>query len=90
MDWVNSLTAAGVDAEVGIIVDGEWGGQWRMKVKDGGLSAEPAEDLAGVAATFHFANPSDFVLTSFQRFPGGDTSGDEQTVAQIRHLFFRI
>jgi hypothetical protein len=87
---VEQESAKGVDAVVGVKVDGEWGGQWRMTVKDGQLSYEPDEDLEDVQATFHFKNPFDFVLTAFQRFPGGEASGDEQTINQIRHLFFRI
>jgi len=43
-----------------------------------------------VQATFHFKNASDFVLTTYQRFPGGETSGDPEVIDQIRHLFFKI
>lgn len=87
---VEQELAKGIDTTFGIIVDGEWGGQWIATVKGGQFSAAPAEKLDGVPATFHFHNASDFVLTSFQRFPGGDTSGDPKVVDQIRHLFFRI
>ena len=87
---VDQEAAQGVDAEFGVKVDGEWGGQWRMTVKDGALSYTPADDLTGVQATFHFKDASDFVLTAFQRFPGGEASGDPRVIDQIRHLFFRI
>lgn len=87
---VDQQTAKGMDVMIGIIVDGEWGGQWRVKVKDGQFSSEAADNLEGVQATFHFKNASDFVLTAFQRFPGGETSGDQKVIDQIRHLFFRI
>lgn len=87
---VDQESAKGVDAVFGVKVDGEWGGQWRVTVKDGQFSAESAEDLSGEQATFHFKHPSDFVLTAFQRFPGGETSGDPKVIDQIRHLFFRI
>jgi uncharacterized protein (TIGR03083 family) len=87
---VDQDSARDVDAEFGIVVDGEWGGQWRVRVKDGQFTATSADNLDGVQATFHFAHPSDFVLTSFQRFPGGETSGDPKVIDQIRHLFFRI
>jgi hypothetical protein len=30
------------------------------------------------------------VLTTFQRFPGGETSCDSKVIDQVRHLFFRI
>ncbi|HLV98316.1 MAG TPA: maleylpyruvate isomerase N-terminal domain-containing protein [Ktedonobacterales bacterium] len=87
---VDQESARGVDTEYGIQVDGEWGGKWRVVVKDGTYTATPADNLDGVAALFHFRNASDFVLTSFQRFAGGEASGDPQVIDQIRHLFFRI
>jgi len=87
---VDQESARGWNAEVGVIVDGEWGGQWRMKIKDGAFSYEPAQDLKGVQATFHFKHPSDFVLTTFQRFPGGEATGDPKVIDKVRHLFFRI
>jgi uncharacterized protein (TIGR03083 family) len=87
---VDQESARGVDTEYGIQVDGEWGGKWRVVVKDGTYTATPADNLDGVAAVFHFKNASDFVLTSFQRFAGGEATGDPQVIDQIRHLFFRI
>jgi hypothetical protein len=87
---VDQESAGGLDTEFGIKVDGEWGGQWRVTVKDGTYTAAPADNLDGVAALFHFADASDFVLTTFQRFPGGETSGDPEVINRIRHLFFRI
>jgi uncharacterized protein (TIGR03083 family) len=90
MYTVDQESAQGVDAEFGVIVDGEWGGQWRVKVKDGQFTYAPAENLDGVQAVFHFHHPSDFVLTAFQRFPGGEASGDPKVIDQVRHLFFRI
>jgi hypothetical protein len=87
---VDQESAQGVDTVFGIKVDGEWGGQWKVTVKDGAFSAEPAESLEGTEALFHFKDASDFVLTAFQRFPGGETSGDPKVIDQIRHLFFRI
>ncbi len=83
-------SAKDADGEYGIIVDGEWGGQWRARVKDGTFTAEPADNLDGVQATFHFKNASDFVLTAFQRFPGGEASGDPKAIEKFRSLFFRI
>jgi uncharacterized protein (TIGR03083 family) len=87
---VDQEAAKGIDTEFGVKVDGEWGGQWRVTVKDGTYSYKPADNLDGVKAVFHFKNASDFVLTTYQRFPGGETSGDPKVVDQIRHLFFRI
>ena len=87
---VDQDSAKGIDTTFGIIVDGEWGGQWIATIKGGQFSAAAADTLDSAPAIFHFHNASDFVLTSFQRFPGGDTSGDPKVVEQIRHLFFRI
>jgi len=87
---VDQESAKGVDAEFGVKVDGEWGGQWRVTVKDGTYAYKAADNLDGVQAVFHFKSASDFVLTTYQRFPGGETSGDPKVIDQIRHLFFRI
>ena len=45
--------------------------------------------LAKLQAMVANASP-DFVLTTFQRFPGGETSGDPKVIDQVRHMFFRI
>ncbi len=87
---VDQESAKGVDTEFGVKVDGEWGGQWLVTVKDGTFSYKPADNLEDVQAIFHFKSASDFVLTTYQRFPGGETSGDPKVIDQIRHLFFRI
>src|SRR5436190_2408802 len=87
---VDQESVKGMDIEFGVKVDGEWGGQWRVTVKDGKFSYKPADNLEGVQALFHFKNASDFVLTTFQRFPGGETSGDPKVIDQVRHMFFRI
>jgi uncharacterized protein (TIGR03083 family) len=87
---VDQESAQGVDAVFGVKIDGPWGGQWRVTVKDGQFSYAPAANLDDTQALFHFKNASDFALTAFQRFPGGETSGDPKVIEQIRHLFFRI
>lgn len=87
---VDQETAKGLDIQVGIVVDGEWGGKWKVTVKDGKFSSEGTDNLDGVQATFHFKHPSDFVLTAFQRFPGGEASGDPKVINEFRNLFFRI
>lgn len=71
-------------------VDGPWGGQWHVNVADGQYTYASAEQLEPGGVLFHFKDASDFVLTSFQRFPGGETSGDPQVVATVRHMFFRV
>lgn len=87
---VDQEAAKGVDITYGIKVDGEWGGQWKITVKDGQFSYEPAADLSGAQAVFHYRHPSDMVLTTYQRFEGGETSGDPAVIDKIRHLFFHI
>ena len=87
---VDESSAAGLQAVYGIEVSGEWGGKWRITVKDGKFSYEPEEDnFAGCQALFSF-DPSDFVLTSFLRFPGGCARGDEDVIHRVRQLFFKI
>jgi uncharacterized protein (TIGR03083 family) len=87
---VDQKTAEGLDVEYGIIVDGEWGGKWRVVVKDGAYNAVPTDNLDGVQATLRFKNASDFVLTTFQRIDAGEAVGDPEVIAKIRRLFFRI
>jgi hypothetical protein len=87
---VDEKSAKGLDIEYGIKVDGEWGGQWRVRVKDGKYTATPADSLEGVPAVFHFKDASDFVLTTFQRIEGGEAIGDPKVIDKVRHMFFRI
>jgi len=49
---VDQESARGVDAVFGVKVDGEWGGQWRVTVKDGTYSYEPADNLDWRAGPF--------------------------------------
>jgi hypothetical protein len=61
-----------------------------VRVHDGAFEYEPETgDFAGCAALFRY-DPSDFVLTSFKRFPGGSTSGDPAVIEKVRNLFFSI
>jgi uncharacterized protein (TIGR03083 family) len=87
---VDQDAAKGVDATYGLKVDGEWGGQWKITVKDGQFQAQQVDDLSDVQAVFHFDHPSDMVLTAYQRFEGGEASGDPNVIRQVRNLFFRI
>lgn len=87
---VDQESTKGVDITYGIVVDGKWGGKWRVQVKDGQFSYAPADDLSDLPAIFHFKDASEFVLTTFQRMEGGKTSGDSQVIEKARHLFFRI
>ena len=71
-------------------VDGEWGGQWKIKVKDGQFSYEPSDDLSDAQAVFHYKHPSDMVLTTYQRIQGGEATGDPEVIDKVNHLFFHI
>jgi uncharacterized protein (TIGR03083 family) len=87
---VDQEAARGVDITYGIKVDGEWGGQWKVKVKDGQFSYESTDDLSDAQAVFHFKHPSDMVLTTYQRIEGSEATGDPEVIAKVRNLFFRI
>jgi uncharacterized protein (TIGR03083 family) len=87
---VDQEAAEGVDVNYGIVVDGEWGGQWLATIKDGQFAYQPAEDLSGAQATFHYHHPSDMVLTTYQRIQGGETSGDQAAIEAANNVFFKI
>lgn len=87
---VDQASAAGLDATYGITVDGEWGGTWKATVSDGEFSYEPTETLDDVDTTYHYANASDFVLSTFQRIDAGEASGDQTVIDKVDTLFFRI
>lgn len=86
---VDAESAKGIDVKFGIEVSGEWGGKWRATVQDGKFEAKPTDDFEGCQAVFSY-DPSDFVLTAFQRFPGGKARGDPEVIKKVRNLFFRI
>lgn len=87
---VVAQSAKGVDVQYGIEISGEWGGKWMASVKDGKFEAKPESDsFKGADAIFSF-DPSDFVLTAFQRFPGGAARGDYRVIDKVRNLFFTI
>ena len=87
---VDAASAKGIDVQFGIEVTGEWGGKWRATVKDGKFEAKPETgNFEGCDAIFTY-DPSDFVLSAFQRFPGGAARGDDEVINKVRSLFFRI
>ena len=86
---VDQPSAQDMDVEYGIEVLGEWGGKWRATVRDGQFEAKPTDNFEGCKAVFTY-DPSDFVLTTFQRFDGGTATGDPETIEKVRRLFFRI
>src|SRR6185312_3776216 len=87
---VDQEAAARVDIEYGIVVDGEWGGTWRVQVKDGQFGYAAADDVSALPAVLHYGDASEFVLTTFGRIEGGEATGDPQVIAKARGLFFRI
>lgn len=91
--WPNTVdakSAEGVDVVYGIEISGPWGGKWRATMKNGKFEAKSEEgNFEGCEAVFSF-DPSDFVLTAFQRFPGGAARGDAEVIDQVRGLFFTI
>jgi len=87
---VDQESAQGVDTQYGIVVNGDWGGKWRVTVKDGQFSSEPTDDVSNLPAALTFPTESEFVLTAFQRIEGGQESGDPNVIRQVRRLFFRI
>jgi uncharacterized protein (TIGR03083 family) len=87
---VDQEAAAGVDITYGVEVDGEWGGKWKLTVKDGVFSYEAVDDVSDLPAVLHFDHPSDMVLTTYQRFQGGTVSGDASIIDTARKVFFSI
>ncbi len=87
---VEPKSAEGVDVEYGIDVAGEWGGKWKVKVKDGKFESEPVKDLSGVQTVFHYGSASDFVLSAFQREDLSKPTGDPNVIKQVKGLFFTI
>lgn len=87
---VDQEAAKGVDITYGVKVDGEWGGQWKATVKDGQFNYQQTDDLSDAQAIFHFKHPSDMVLTTYQRFQGGEATGDPDVIQKARSVFFHI
>jgi hypothetical protein len=87
---VEPQSAEGVDVTYGIEVDGEYGGKWKARVRDGKFESEQTNDLSGVQATFHYDNASDFVLSAFQREDLSKATGDPQVISKVRNLYFTI
>src|SRR5260370_39221375 len=87
---VDPESATDVDDVLSLKLDGQWRLPYVVCCKQSLFAFYPQENLEGEPALSHFNNASDFVLTTFQRFPGGETSGDPKVIDQVRHLFFRI
>lgn len=85
---VDEQAAKGFDATWGVRISGDAGGSWKLVLKDGKLTYEEAS-IAGLPVVFNF-DANDWVLTAYQRFPGGAVIGDRQLAYKIRRLFFKI
>src|SRR5919201_3499918 len=74
----------------GLDISGDWGGQYKVTLKDGKWEAKPDDGtFEGCDAIFDY-DASDFVLTCYGRFPGGAARGDPEVIDKVRHLFFAI
>ena len=85
---VDEEAAKGFDATWGVRISGPAGGTWKLVLKDGKLAYEEAPS-AGLPVVFNF-DANDWVLTAYQRFPGGAVIGDRALAYKIRRLFFKI
>jgi uncharacterized protein (TIGR03083 family) len=85
---VDAEQAKGFNATWGVRISGEAGGTWKLQLKDGALTYEEGS-VADCPVVFNFT-ANDWVLTAYQRFPGGAVIGDRQLAYRIRRLFFRI
>lgn len=80
--------ARGFACTCGIQVAGRYGGTWRLQVADGALTHAEGE-ITDCPVTLSF-DPSDFVLSCFQRIRGGVVGGDPVLAERFRDLFFKI
>jgi uncharacterized protein (TIGR03083 family) len=85
---VDEEAAKGFDATWGVRISGDAGGSWKVNLSNGKLTYEEAS-VAACPVVFNF-DPNDWVLTAYQRFPGGAAIGDRQLAYKIRRLFFKI
>ena len=87
---VDAAAAKGLDITYGLDIGGEWGGKWRVTLKDGKWEAKPDDGkFEGCDAIFDF-DASDWVLTCYGRFAGGAARGDPAVIENVRNLFFAI
>jgi len=77
-----------VKARFGIEIDGPGGGSWAVDVD--GTTVNIAEgSTEGCDLVFEF-EPSDFVLSIYQRKRGGNVRGDAALAERVRDLLFKI
>jgi hypothetical protein len=85
---VDEERGRGLQCRFGIEIAGPGGGSWCVDV-DGTNVSYQETPTADCQTVFHF-EPSDFVLSTYQRLRGGTCSGDQALAERIRDLLFKI
>jgi uncharacterized protein (TIGR03083 family) len=83
------VTLNDVNLEVQVDIAGRSDDSWTVTVKDGTYGFAPGPS-ANAQAVIRYQDPAEFALDAYQRFAGGEASGDEQAITQFRSLFFTI
>lgn len=78
-----------VNLEVQVEIGGRSDDVWTVTVKDGNYGFAPGGSPSAQAVV-RYEDAAEFALDAYQRFAGGEASGDEKTIAQFRNLFFTI
>lgn len=77
------------DLEVEIDIDGRPDDRWTATVKGGAFAFAPGAPPAP-QAVFRFRDPGEFALDAYQRFHGGEATGDQAAIEEFRRMFFTI
>jgi uncharacterized protein (TIGR03083 family) len=85
---VDAERARDLKARFGLEISGPGGGNWCVSVDGTTVSYEEA-DTADCNTVFSF-NPSEFVLSTYQRQRAGSARGDTALAERIRDLLFKI
>jgi uncharacterized protein (TIGR03083 family) len=85
---VDAERAQGLNTRFGIEISGPGGGSWCVSVD--GTSVSYEEAAATDCPTVFSFNPSEFVLTTYQRQRTGTARGDQAMAERIRDLLFKI
>ena len=85
---VDAERAKDLKTRFGIEISGSGGGKWCAAV-DGTTVNITEGDTEGCDTVFEF-EPSDFVLSTYQRMRGGTARGDQEMAERIRDLLFKI
>jgi uncharacterized protein (TIGR03083 family) len=85
---VDAERSAGLKGRFGIEIAGPGGGSWCVSI-DGTTVSYQEGSTEGCETIFDF-DPSDFVLSTYQRKRGGTARGDLALAERIRDLLFKI